>query len=52
MTCLGFLISKSGNVTYCFDEKNRLYQPSFDMFGESVFLTREEAEAALERSKQ
>lgn len=50
MACLGFVISTSGNVTNCFDKKNKLYQSSFDAFGKTVFLTHKEAEAALEAS--
>lgn len=38
MACLGFVISESGNVANCFDEKNKLYQPSFDAFGKTVFF--------------
>ncbi len=52
MACLGFVIGEPCNVANCFDEKNKLYQPSFDAFGKTVFLTHEEAEAALERSQQ
>lgn len=47
MACLGFYIGEPCNTANCFDEKNKLYQPSFDMFGKSVFLRREEAEKAL-----
>lgn len=52
MACLGFVIGEPCNVANCFDEKNKLYQPSFDAFGKTVFLTHEEAETALERSQQ
>lgn len=47
MECLGFSISRPCNVVCCFDDKNKLYQPSFEKFGKTVFLTREEAEQAL-----
>lgn len=52
MACLGFVIGNSGSVANCFGEKNKLYQPSFDAFGTTVFLTYEEAEAALKSNKQ
>lgn len=48
MTCLGFMIGKPCNTANCVDEKNKLYQPSFDKFGKTVFLTKKEAETALE----
>lgn len=49
MICLGFMIGEPCNTANCFDEKNKLYQPSFDMFGKSVFSAKEEAEAAFEK---
>lgn len=52
MACLGFVISESGNVANCFDEKNKLYQPSFDAFGKTVFLTYKEAEEALTKESR
>ena len=50
MRALGFAIGTPYNVANCFRVRgtSALYQPSFEQFGKSVFLTREEAESALE----
>ncbi len=51
--CLGFQISKPEPVVDLFRKENgkssRLYQAGFDMFGESIFRTREEAERHLKK---
>ena len=47
MRTLGFSISALYNTVNLADEKNKLYQPSFERFGKTVFHTREEAEKAL-----
>lgn len=53
MKVLGFSISDPENVANCFRIRrtSALFQPSFDQFGKTVFLTREEAEKALKESK-
>ena len=49
MKCLGFEISAPCPVVNLFDWKNKLYQPSFERFGVSVFLTVEEAQREKEK---
>lgn len=51
MKCIGFSLSHDSYNANLITDKNKLYQPCFGRFGETVFLTREEAEKALERSK-
>lgn len=48
MRCLGFNLGKPYCTASCFDEKNKLYQPSFEQFGKTVFLTEAQAKKALE----
>lgn len=52
MRCISFSLGEPNNTANLSNDKNKLYQPSFDEFGKTVFLTREEAEKAFERSKQ
>ena len=52
MKCIGFSLSRDSYNANLITDKNKLYQPCFGDFGKTVFLTREEAEKALERSKQ
>lgn len=47
MKCIGYAVSHDSAVVNLIDEKNKLYQPAFGRFGKTVFLTKEEAEAAL-----
>ena len=49
--CIGFSLSHDSYNANLITDKNKLYQPCFGAFGKTVFLTREEAEKALERSK-
>ena len=51
MKCIGFSLSHDSYNANLITDKNKLYQPCFGGFGKTVFLTREEAEQALERSK-
>lgn len=51
MRCLGFSLGEPNDTVNLSTDKNKLYQPSFDKFGKTVFLTKEEAEKVLERSK-
>lgn len=51
MKCIGFSLSHDSYNANLITDKNKLYQPCFGAFGNTVFLTREEAEKALERSK-
>ena len=51
MKCIGFSLSHDSYNANLITDKNKLYQPCFGAFGKTVFLTREEAEKALERSK-
>lgn len=50
MKCIGFSLSHDMYNANLITDKNKLYQPCFGDFGKTVFLTREEAEKALERS--
>ena len=50
--CLGFILSQDSYNANLVTEKNKLYQPCFGAFGETVFLTREEAEKALKEREQ
>ena len=50
MKCIGFSLSHDSYNANLITDKNKLYQPCFGAFGKTVFLTREEAEKALERS--
>lgn len=50
MCCIGFSLGDPNDTVNLLNDKNKLYQPSFDKFGKTVFLTKEEAEAALEAS--
>ena len=52
MKCIGFSLSHDSYNANLITDKNKLYQPCFGAFGKTVFLTREEAEKALERSKR
>lgn len=47
MKCIGFTLSHDAYCVNLMNEKNKLYQPAFGMFGKTVFLTREEVERAL-----
>jgi hypothetical protein len=49
MVVRGFAIGRPRNVANCFRTRgtSALFQPSFEQFGKTVFLTREEAEKAL-----
>jgi hypothetical protein len=49
MVVRGFAIGRPRNVANCFRTRgtSALFQPSFEQFGKTVFLTREEAERAL-----
>lgn len=51
MKCIGFSLSHDSYNANLITDKNKLYQPCFGAFGKTVFLTREEAEKVLERSK-
>lgn len=51
MKCIGFSLSHDSYNANLITDKNKLYQPCFGAFGKTVFLTRVEAEKALERSK-
>ena len=53
MKVLGFSIGEPCNNANCFRIRgtSALFQPSFDDFGKTVFLTHEEAEKALEGKK-
>lgn len=53
MKVLGFSIGEPCNNANCFRiiGTSALFQPSFDDFGKTVFLTPEEAEIALEKKK-
>ena len=51
MRCIGYIIGESGMNANLLDGKNKLFQPSFDSFGKTVFLTREEAEQTLAQIK-
>ena len=53
MKALGFSIGKPCNNANCFRVRGSaaLFQPSFNDFGISIFLTREEAEKHLEEFK-
>lgn len=51
MKCIGFSLSHDSYNANLITDKNKLYQPCFGAFGKTVFLTREEAEKALERSR-
>lgn len=48
MKCIGFSLSHDSYNANLITDKNKLYQPCFGGFGKTVFLTREEAEKALE----
>lgn len=54
MKVIGFAIGEPCNVANCFRIKgtSALFQPSFDEFGKTVFLTRKEAERALEEGQK
>lgn len=52
MKCIGFILSKDMYNANLIDDKNTLYQPHLGEFGKTVFLTREEAEKAMERMKE
>lgn len=47
MKCIGFSLSHDSYNANLITDKNKLYQPRFEAFGKTVFLTREEAERAL-----
>jgi hypothetical protein len=47
MKCIGFILSCDCYGVNLITDKNKLYQPSFDYFGKTVFLTKEEAEEKL-----
>ena len=47
MRCIGYIIGESGMNANLLDGKNKLFQPSFDSFEKTVFLTLEEAEKVL-----
>lgn len=47
MKCIGFSLSHDSYNVNLITDKNKLYQPCFGEFGETVFLTREETEQAL-----
>lgn len=49
MVVRGFSVGKPYNVANCFRVRgtSALFQPSFEQFGKTVFLTREDAEKAL-----
>lgn len=53
MAVRGFSIGEPCDVANCFRIRGTcaLYQPSFDMFGQSVLFTREEAEMALRKDE-
>lgn len=51
MRCIGFSLGEPNNTANLANDKNKLYQPSFDEFGKTVFISKEEAEKALERRK-
>lgn len=52
MKCIGFSLSFDSYVANLITDKNKLYQPGFGRFGKTVFLTKEEAEAALRGSAE
>ena len=52
MECNGFALSNGSFNANLITEKNKLYQPGFGAFGKTVFLTREEAERALNSSEK
>lgn len=52
MKCIGFSLSHDSYNANLITDKNKLYQPRFEAFGKTVFLTREEAEQALKESEQ
>lgn len=47
MECIGFILSRDCYGVNLITDKNKLYQPSFDYFEKTVFLTKEEAEREL-----
>ena len=47
MKSVGFSLSSCNYNANLITDKNKLYQPSFEAFGKTVFLTKEEAEQAL-----
>ena len=49
MKCIGFIMSCDSYNANLVTDKNKLYQPCFGDFGKTVFLTKEEAEAELEK---
>ena len=53
MQVLGFSISGPKNVANCFRTRgtSALYQPSFEMFGVSVFFDKENAEKVLKEKE-
>lgn len=56
MKCLGFSIGEPNDVANLFpinryDTAVKMYQPGLEEFGKTVFLTREEAEAALKENR-
>ena len=51
MKCIGFILSCDCYGVNLITAKNKLYQPSFDYFGKTVFFAREEAEAKLREKK-
>lgn len=56
MECLGFQISKPNYTADLFRKENgkshKMYNAGFDMFGDTVFFTKEEAEAKLKELEQ
>lgn len=52
MKCIGFSLSCDSYVVDLITDKNKLYQPCFGRFGKTVFLTKEEAEKALEEREE
>lgn len=52
MRCIGFSLGEPNDTMNLATDKNKLYQPSFDKFGKTVFLTKAGAEEAFERSQQ
>ena len=52
MKCIGFSLTHDSYNANLITDKNKLYQPRFEAFGKTVFLTREEAEQALKESEQ
>lgn len=49
MKCIGFILSKDSYCANFVTEKNKLYQPSFDEFGKTVFLNYSEAEKNVQK---